>query len=318
MQQSTKNNVLKFTGFILSTILIIGALCLFVRPENEMDYADKRSYEAYRVFDEPENTIDVIMLGHSGVYRGLSPMEMYKKYGFTSYACSRATQLPWESYDFLESVLEKQTPKLVIFETDQLFYDKGTSIEENCKQNKIDNVIPIIKNHASWKDWLPGKNYRERSYTKGYQFIKSAKAYTGNKQITETNKSYKIRKDHLKSLDKIYKLCKKKNIPLFLVEVPSKMLWDYEKYNAVKAYADKRGIGFIDCNQRLEEFDFDWKTDTYDAGDHLNYNGAVKLSAFVGEYVSKKYNLPDRRGDSKYSFWQEDLQKYIKYVENAQ
>ena len=284
MNQSTKYNIFKFTGFMLLTVIVIGALCLFVRPKNEMDYADKRSYEAYRVFDEPKNSIDVIMLGHSGVYRGLSPMEMYK----------------------------------VLLETDQLFYDKGTNIEDNCKQNKLDNVIPIIKNHASWKDWLPGNNYRERSYTKGYQLIRSTRPYNGNKQITETKKSYKIRKDHLKSLDKIYKLCKKKNIPLFLIEVPSKILWDYEKYNAVKSYADKRGINFIDCNQRLEEFGFNWKTDTYDAGDHLNYSGAVKLSAFVGEYIKKEYDLPDRREDGKYSFWQEDLKKYIKYVENAQ
>lgn len=245
-------------------------------------------------------------------------MEMYKEYGFTSYACSRSTQLPWESYDFLESVLEKQSPKLVIFETDQLFYDKGASVNSNYRQNRFDSVIPIIKNHASWKDWLPGNNYRERSYTKGYQFIRSTRPYNGNKKITETDKSYKIRKDHLKSLDKIYELCKKKNIPLFLIEVPSKILWDYEKYNAVKEYAEKRGINFIDCNQRLEEFGFNWKTDTYDAGDHLNYRGAVKLSAFVGGYIKKEYDLPDRREDGKYSFWQEDLKKYIKYVENAQ
>ena len=122
----------------------------------------------------------------------------------------------------------------------------------------------------------------------------------------------------MKSLDKIYELCKKKNISLFLIEVPSKILWDYEKYNAVKEYAEKRGINFIDCNQRLEEFGLNWKTDTYDAGDHLNYSGAVKLSAFVGEYIKKEYDLPDRREDGKYSFWQEDLKKYIKYVENAQ
>lgn len=95
------------------------------------------------------------------------------------------------------------------------------------------------------------------------------------------------------------------------------MLWDYEKYNAVKEYAEKRGINFIDCNQRLEEFGFNWKTDTYDAGDHLNHRGAVKLSAFVGGYIKKEYDLPDRRSDDKYSFWQEDLNKYRKHVENA-
>lgn len=302
----------KVIGFILASILLFATLCIVMKPKNEMDYANKRSFEAYRIFDEPENSIDVVMLGHSGVYRGLSPMEMYREYGFTSYACSRSTQLPWESYDFLEQVLQKQTPKVVLFETDQLFYDKGNSVDSNHRRNQLDKVFPIFKNHASWKDWLPGKNYRERSATKGYQYINSVKPYTGDKQLVYTDQVYRIRKSHYKSLVKIYELCKQKNIQLFLLEVPSKMIWDYSKFNAVKAFAEQNKLDFIDTNQRLEEFDFDWKTDTYDAGDHLNFSGAEKLSAYVGKYLKERYDLPDRREDEKYKTWEEDLIRYEK------
>lgn len=301
-------------GFILILIAILVALNFGVRPKNEMDYADKRSYEAYRIFDEPENTIDVVMLGHSGVYRGLSPMEMYREYGFTSYACSRATQLPWESLDFLEQILEKQTPKVVLFETDQLFYDRGSNVDENSRRHQIENWFPILKNHAAWKDLLPGNNYRERSFTKGYQYIDTVKPYTGKKELVPTTDVYKIHKAHYRSLERIYKLCKEKGIQLFLIEVPSKILWDYSKYNAVRQYAESRGLDFIDANQHLDEFDFNWKTDTYDAGDHLNHSGAEKLSCFVGEYLKERYDLPDRRCDSRYAAWDEDLTKYEKMI----
>lgn len=156
MEHSTRNNILKFVGFMLLTVLVVTLLYVFVRPKNPMDYTDKRPYEANRVFDEPNDTLDVIILGHSGVYRGLSPMEMYAEYGITSYACSKATLMPWESLDFLEQVLERQSPKPVVFETDQMFYDKGGKIGENYAKNAVENLIPIIRNNASWKDWLPG------------------------------------------------------------------------------------------------------------------------------------------------------------------
>ena len=96
MEHSTRNNILKFVGFMLLTVLVVTLLYVFVRPKNPMDYTDKRPYEANRVFDEPNDTLDVIILGHSGVYRGLSPMEIYAEYGITSYACSKATLMPWE------------------------------------------------------------------------------------------------------------------------------------------------------------------------------------------------------------------------------
>ncbi len=314
MEHSTRNNIIKFVGFMLLTMLVVTLLCVFVRPKNPMDYTDKRSYEANRVFDEPNDTLDVIILGHSGVYRGLSPMEMYAEYGITSYACSKATLMPWESLDFLEQVLERQSPKLVVFETDQMFYDKGGKIGENYAKNAVENLIPIIRNHASWKDWLPGENYRERSYTKGYKFTKKKKAYKGTKELVATDVVYEMGKRHVKSLEKICALCKEKNIPLMLVEVPSKIRWNYEKYNAVKAFAEQHDVEFMDCNQRLADFDFDWKNDTCDSGDHLNYYGAKKLSAFFGEYIKEHYNLSDRRGDEKYAFWQDDLDKYNKYI----
>lgn len=307
--------IFKAAVFAFLVCAILTALCAFMRPKNKLNYADQRSYEAYRVFDEPDNSIDVIMLGHSGVYRGLSPMEMYAEYGFTSYACSRAVQLPWESYELLEEVLERQSPKVVLLETDQLFYDSGNFVDENYGKYSFSNIFPIIKNHACWKDFLPGESYRERSAAKGYQFTNKVKAYTGSKELTPTTKVYKMNEKHRSALEKIYKLCKKNEIELLLAEAPSKMIWDYEKYNCVKAYAQKRGLDFIDTNQRLSEFNFDWTTDTCDKGDHLNYSGAKKLSAYIGKYLKERYNLPDRRNDEKYSYWREDYKRYKKIVE---
>jgi len=314
MHKGIKAKIIKTVCFTLLSIALVLSLCAFMKPKNQMDYADNRSYEAYRVFDEPKNSIDVIMLGHSGVYRGLSPMEMYGEYGFTSYACSMSVQLPWESYDILYSVLQTQSPRVVLLETDHLFYDNSNSIDESYGKYTFQNIFPIFKNHACWKDWLPGKSYRERSATKGYQYTDKVRPYTGGGTLVPTKKSYKMHEKHYEALEKIYKLCKEKNIKLFLIEVPSVMIWDTEKYNCINAYAKKRGLDFIDTNQCLEEFGFNWTTDTCDRGDHLNYSGAKKLSAYMGKYLKERYDLPDRRSDENYSFWKEDFLRYKKIV----
>lgn len=91
--------------------------------------------------------------------------------------------------------------------------------------------------------------------------------------------------------------------------------WDYSKFNAVKKISEEKGLPFIDLNQILEEFGFDWETDSRDKGDHLNYSGAVKVSDYLGKYLQDTYGLVSRKGDEKYASWEEDLCKYEKMIE---
>lgn len=81
MNQEKSNRIkiiVKIVSFVLVTIALIGVVTLFLHPEHAARYSDERSVEANRIFDERENSIDVIFLGHSGVYSGISPMEIYK------------------------------------------------------------------------------------------------------------------------------------------------------------------------------------------------------------------------------------------------
>ena len=50
----------------------------------------------------------------------------------------------------------------------------------------------------------------------------------------------------------------------------------------------------------------DWDTDTYDRGDHLNYSGAAKVTAWIGDDLRRSYALPDRREDPAYENWNRD------------
>lgn len=300
----------KIILFLLLLIGILHGVSYLLQPRDASALAQTRSEESLRVFDEPDQSLDVLFFGHSGVYSAISPMELYKEYGFTSYACSQPLQLPWESARWLKALLLVQSPKVVVFEVDHLFYDKATVVARNSLLNTFYDVFPIFRNHANWKDWFGGRQKGDRSATKGYFYSAKVKAYTGKAAMQKTDRVYKIGKKHMKALEEVYSLCKERGIQLLLMELPSTVLWDYSRHNAVQKYADKRELDFIDLNERLDEMSFDWKTDTRDKGDHLNYSGAKKVSAYVGKLLVERYSLDDRREDEAYSYWKEDLKKY--------
>lgn len=101
-----------------------------------------------------------------------------------------------------------------------------------------------------------------------------------------------------------------KNIKVFFLELPSTILWDYKKHNAVKEYAINQGIEFVDMNLMFNELNFNWDDYTIDYGNHLNYEGAKIVSDYLGRKLVNEYGLVSRKGDKKYAFWEKDLLNY--------
>ena len=55
----------------------------------------------------------------------------------------------------------------------------------------------------------------------------------------------------------------------------------------------------------------DYSTDTYDAGLHLNINGAEKMSHYFGKILSEQYGVEDRRGDPQLdAAWSKEIGAY--------
>lgn len=193
--KSKKEKAFSLIGFILLFILLTLLLSAAVKPDSPMDCTDKRKFEALRVFDEPNNTLDALFFGHSGVFCGINPMEMYAKYGFTSYDCSFASQMPWETTEFLRETLKRQKPKVVVVDVDQLLF-KNINHRADYVWSQIRRAAPIIDNHTAWKKFLPGGEQRERNFNKGYRRSRRVSPYDsdgsggsvgGKTRITATN-----------------------------------------------------------------------------------------------------------------------------------
>lgn len=119
--------------------LIIFAVLTILIAVNYEDII-KNKYESYNIkqYYNEKNNIDVFFLGTSRVYFTMSPMEIWHKYGIVSYNRGTAQQYYKVSYLFLEEILSKYNPKLIIFDTyfleDLSYKEKQTMIHlQNLK-----------------------------------------------------------------------------------------------------------------------------------------------------------------------------------------
>ena len=79
----------------------------------------------------------------------------------------------------------------------------------------------------------------------------------------------------------------------------------------MEAYAEEKGLPYINFLDIQEETGIDYTTDTYDGGLHMNLSGAEKLSRYMGRYLTEEAGVPDRRGEAELSArWAEKLAAY--------
>ena len=130
--------------------------------------------------------------------------------------------------------------------------------------------------------------------------------------MEDKGETYKFPEKTKKYMDKIIDVCKKENIELILVEIPSADSWSYAKSKELSKYAEEKQLKFLDLNLVLDEIGLDWKTDTADGGDHLNVYGAEKVTKYMGKYLTENYDIEDRRKDEKYKSWFAASEKYHK------
>lgn len=312
------SHIIKPILFLLILTIILGGLSYIFQPKNNSPEARMRDVKAHAILGEPKDTIDVIMLGDSESYASYSPMEVYEDYGYTSYVMGGMAQKIYYLYEYLEDALDKQHPKYVILETNTFFRKLSTS-------KKIiavgERYVPFIKYHDRWKTLRKEDFYSKIEYTyttpiKGYYYKDITKQVDTDIEdyMDKNNNGSYIPAEEKYYIKKIYNLCKKNNIEVIFYTAPQVKNWSSEKHRETQKLADELGIDYIDTNKHLKEIGIDWKTDTRDKGDHVNYYGARKVSKYIGKYFYEKGTLEDHREDPKYQSWNQDYIEYRRII----
>ena len=113
------------------------------------------------------------------------------------------------------------------------------------------------------------------------------------------------------ALREIAALCRERGVEPVFVALPGHASEQEQMdMNSVQRVADELGVPFVNM-VRMDIVDN--QTDCYDWHGHLNPDGASKATAFLGAWLTERYDLPDRRGDSAYAHWDDNLAQYEAY-----
>lgn len=320
-----KKIIKRIVSCVLFVAILLGLLqvsSLIFQPKSNDKASGIHYPRANGILSEPKDSIDTVFIGDSEVYHSFIPLNIWRDYGITSYDVSSPSQKLVYSMEFLKKTFEKQSPKIVFLETNAIF---RKSYFEDEITYKAEQVFPVFRYHDRWKnlqlkDFSATVEYTANENNKGYFFTKKSKPAT-DKAIKEYMKysdvSAPILSTNKKYLKEIAEFCKKHGTKLVLISTPSTKNWNYQRHNAMEAFSKDLGVDYIDTNLLRDDIPIDWKKDTKDKGDHLNYNGAVKVTDYIGKYLDDTKLFKDKRNDPSYDNWNTCFDKFEKQVKKG-
>ena len=113
--------------FVLILAVILAGASVWTRKRviKYAGYIEGRNRPTAMLSAEPAETIDVLVLGDSESYTSVSTMDLWKEHGITAFDCGQGGQRIQETYYMLKTALQRQSPKVVVLETNVMFRNPG-------------------------------------------------------------------------------------------------------------------------------------------------------------------------------------------------
>lgn len=290
------------------------------------------AYEKNEEFVEDGEMYDILFLGNSHMTNSVYPMELWHDYGMVSYnLAGYANRLPI-TYWIMEYALECSTPELVVVECSCLRSEIKVK-RKGLLHAQID-CLPL--NREKWRmlgDLIedPGERlefvwdfaaYHDRWWDLGQEdFEREIRPEKGAKievgvatpqglakrpaeavPFTSTGTEY---------LRRIIEECQSRDIELLLVYLPySATEWEWQEALRAEQIAEEYGVPYLNF---LDLSVVDLEVDSFDPHDHLNGSGGRKVTAYLGDYLNRHYEIADHRGEEAYDGWDEDYRRYTDY-----
>lgn len=301
-------------------------------------------------YELEDNTVDVLILGSSHAFVNFSNGALWSEYGISSYNLGGSMQPMWNSYYYLKEALKTQTPELIVLEayatTFEFEYSDDSRIIKNTygmkwslnkidaikesseKERYIDFLLDYSQYHTRYStldkaDFFDDFGSQKAEYNwygpdwKG-QYLFNISNPLEIMDVSDVDYETLLSPKSEKYYRKTIELAKENDIPIVVVVVPY-ALSEYEqsKYLRAEFIASEYDVEFINYNLKLDEIGIDFTSDYHDSC-HMTATGASKFSEFIGGDLKEKYNITDRRGDSKYNSWGRWAEYSKQYENNEQ
>lgn len=273
------------------------------------------NFSAPSIFNEMDYSVDILAIGNSNVYSGITPLNWWKEYGFTGYSWGQPSQSIYETYEYLKRIYHYQRPSVVFIEISNIFRDQSYADSINSMvKAKLANLFPVITYHRRLDpDRYPNLFCDGHSPLKGYFFRRGCKVVneTAEKKAQKlfTEEYENVNPISRKYLKESIEYCRRQGSEVVLLFIPSYGAWSYKRHNTLVKEAGENQVNYLDLNIILAET-IDWNKDSVDGGEHLNFRGAKKTTDYLGKYLYENNMAKDHRKDSNYKIWDYDLKKY--------
>ena len=331
----------KKIGMVLLKVLIILFLVvsfnLLMMPKYITENQDGRIVaEMYR----EELSPDVLFLGSSTVYSGVSPVFLYENYGITSYVAASSSQTAWDSECLLKEAIKRFDLKLLVLDIG-FFTTEDDYAEEVSNRKLFDYMRPSLNKYegvksamaegteSGWSYVFPVLRYHTRYNDLSlddlkYMYYKPDVTYNG--YIMSTLMSSELPEErsldeatdvimsgkNLSCLSHIIDICRENNISLMFMKTPSyQAKWGNGYEAQINEIALANGLAYVNFDNFSSDMGINYYTDSPDSGGHLNLFGAEKFSAYLGGVLKTSFDLPDRREDNDFAgVWDEKINRY--------
>lgn len=316
MEETRQTSIAKVLATALVAVCVLVALLgvssLIVQPKDNTRTAGMIEPSANGFLGEPANSLDVLFIGDSEMYSAVSPLDLWHDYGFTSYASGSVGQeLPYCN-TLLHRALECQSPRIVVFNANMFFtpVDAGEVV-----MRTMQDIFPVFEYHDRWKSLTA----RDFDFSTEATWRNPTKGFIVRTHVDQGDDKHHMKHDPRKKMllplnamymHMMFDYCRSHGAEPVIVALPSLANWDYSRHNAIQDIADAQGVAFYDLNLGDTKVDIDWKTETRDRGDHVNYLGAMKVTHSMGELLAADFDLPDHRGDDAFEQWSRDYRNF--------
>ena len=310
--KTTYKNIIKSIFFTTGLVILLFLSSELFRPKYSEDVEEIKDPLSEGITNEPENTIDVLIIGDSEAFNSIIPVRIWEKYGITSYVCATPLQRLSYTEKLLQDTFDSQSPKLVILETDAIFTEVSFN---DALTNKAELIFPIFTYHDRWKffncnDQSLIANHTSEKNSKGYHLSKEVMVADASGYMEESSELEPIQDLNRSYVESLKEYCDEHGAEFMLLSTPSTRNWNYKKHNSMEKLAKELKVEYIDMNTHQQEIQIDWAKDSRDGGDHLNLYGAEKATEYLGRYLNETGKFESHKEDKAYESWNEESEKW--------
>lgn len=298
-------------------------------------------------YNEKKDTVDMVVVGGSAVYRYWDPMQAYEDSGMTSFVFACASMNGQMYRCAVEEVLSRQNPKLLVIDgrrfisrcveekkdTVRFFSDSidmnlnrmvnmykycrtyGMSFPETVSYMldlcMYHNNMDALTSKTNWKLWDNRYVNTSGNFIKGYGLSGAVKRLKGTPEelafSTQTTPLGPVTEKAYRDFLEYLKTLDQEILIVFTPAQSSEA--DIYEFNELMRIAGEYGFPVWNGNHFYEEMGLDFSTDFYNAH-HTNILGAEKVTGTLMEYIKENYELPDHRELKDRTDWDELLPFY--------